>query len=97
MYSSGSQDRYPTIITKCPPPPDHPMRAPSGRPLRTCERICVIVAVPADQLARLPVLVSARSRYHGLLHCDVDPFWQQVVWPSSAVTTENCVQPLALS
>src|SRR3954462_10192570 len=78
-------------MTKWPPPPDHPMRAPSGWPLRTSERIRAIVAVPPDQLARLPVRVSALSRYHGWLHCDVEPLWQQVDWPSSALTTVHWV------
>src|SRR5215208_4082986 len=97
MNSSGSQDRYPAIMTKWPPPPDHPIRAPSGRSPRISARICAIVAAPPDQLARLPVLVSALSKYHGWLHCAVEPFWQHVDCPSSALTTEHCVHPLALS
>jgi hypothetical protein len=79
-------------MTKCPPPARQPIRAPTGRCASISARIVSHEAVPDFFDLKLPVRLSALSRYHGTLQVPLAPSSQQVDVPSSAFTTGHCPQ-----
>src|SRR3954447_16426136 len=81
-----------STTTKCPPPPDHPIRHATGWPAASSVLRDATAATLPDTDSKCPTRLSARSRYQGTLHCAPEPFVQHVFWLCSASATSHWVQ-----
>src|SRR5438067_11458791 len=78
------------MTMKWPPPPDQPIRAPTGLPARISARISSYDSVPVRTLTKFWVRVRARSKNQETLQAEGTGETQQVR-PSSALAILHCV------
>src|SRR5262245_20889817 len=87
------EEETPWSTMKWPPPPFHPMRAPTTKPFSSSLFTVFHDAAPDCMLKKLFVRVKALSRYQGTLHAPGTGVVQHSL-PNSALATLHCVHGL---